>query len=53
MTRPQLSIGQRGCEGINTQCYDDGICKSQSYVKLLFSEDMLEAIKFLVEWRSW
>lgn len=37
MTRPQLSIGQRGCEGINTQCYDDGICKSQSYVKL-FSE---------------
>lgn len=36
MTRPQLSIGQRGCEGINTYIIP-GIYKSQSYVKL-FSE---------------
>lgn len=38
MTLPQLFMGQRGCEGINTQCYDDGIYKPQSYVKILFSE---------------
>lgn len=52
MTRPQLSIGQRGCEGINTYIIP-GIYKSQSYVKLLFNEDLLAAIKFLVEWRFW
>lgn len=30
MTRPHWSfIGQRECDGINTQGYDDGIRKSQ------------------------